>query len=66
MTPRIDDYVRALLNQMATEEAFLGGLRQPGDARPNGVAAPACVRPIRVVDDNESATCSAARAWLLG
>lgn len=40
-----DDYFRTLLDQAAAEEAFLDGLRQPEDARPNGVAAPLAAVP---------------------
>ena len=34
-----DDYLRTLLDEAAAVEAFLDGLPQPEDARPNGVAA---------------------------
>lgn len=43
--PGIDDYVRALFDQAAAEEAFLDGLRQARNARPIGVATPLTSAP---------------------
>ena len=40
-----DDYLRALLDQEAAEDAFITRLRQAGEVRPRDAAAPASSAP---------------------
>ncbi|WP_375454387.1 hypothetical protein [uncultured Methylobacterium sp.] len=40
-----DDYLRALLDQAAAEDAFIARLRQAGEVQPSDAAAPASSAP---------------------